>query len=122
VEAHFHEEAGGAEALEKLLRLSSPPDAVFAASDPIAIGALECALRHGLRVPKDLGVVGVGNHRYGQFLRVPLTTLDQNRLEIGRRAASMLINLIDGKSPPDPQVLLFKPNLIIRESSLRSAH
>ena len=122
VEAPFHEESGGAQALETLLRLSSPPDAVFAASDPIAIGVLECALRHGLQVPDDLGVVGVGNHRYGQYLRVPLTTVDQNRVEIRRLAASLLISLINGKPASRPQVRLFKPHLIVRESSLRSVN
>jgi len=119
VEASYHGEASGFKAMRKLLRLSPGADAVFAASDPIAIGALEAIIEAGLRVPEDMGLVGVGNHRYGEYLRVPLTTVDQNRLEIGKQAASLLLELIEGKSDRSPRLTLLKPKLIPRESSLR---
>jgi LacI family transcriptional regulator len=118
IEASYHEETGGFKAMKKLLEVSPRPDSVFAASDPIAIGALEATLRANLRVPEDLGLVGVGNHRYGNYLRVPLSTVDQNRLKIGRMAASLLLGLIKGTDTSKSRVVLIEPKLIARKSSL----
>ncbi len=116
VQVLYHEEASGAEAMQQLLRLSPPPDAVFAASDPIAIGAMEAARTSGIRVPEDLGAVGVGNHRYTPYLRVPLTTVEQNRTEIGRTASKLLLDALKGNGP-GLAVTLIQPSLIVRESS-----
>src|SRR5262249_25556068 len=77
VPAHFHEEASATVAMNKLLR--HKPDAVFCASDSIAIGALHAAVQAGYNVPQELGIIGVGNHRYAEYLRVPLSTVDQER-------------------------------------------
>jgi LacI family transcriptional regulator len=118
VEAQFHDEASGYRAAKTLLNISSPPDAVFAASDPIAIGALEALLEYGRCVPEEIGLIGVGSHDYGRFLRVPLSTVDQNRIEIGREAASLLLGVIaKGSSWKKPRVKLLDPKLIARESS-----
>jgi LacI family transcriptional regulator len=119
IEAHYHDEVGGFEAMETLLRLSCPPDAVFAASDPIAIGALDAARKHGLSLPADFGLIGVGNMRYGQYLIVPLSTVDQQRGEIGSKAATLLIDLIDGKASRSDKPVLLQPRLVIRNSSSR---
>jgi LacI family transcriptional regulator len=119
VEAHYHEEESGFKAMKKLLQVAPLPDAVFAASDPMAIGALQAVLEMGLSVPKDIGMVGVGNHSYTQYLKVPLTTVDQNRVEIGRRAASLLISLVKAARNGRPTLSLIEPKLIVRESSLR---
>lgn len=120
IEAHYHEESSGSRAMQELLRRSPRPDAVFAASDPIAIGALEAMLEAKLRPPDDIGLIGVGNARYGQYLNVPLSTVDQNRIEIGRTAASRLLDLIKGGKPAKPKVILIEPTLIVRESTDRS--
>ncbi|HEV2500107.1 MAG TPA: LacI family DNA-binding transcriptional regulator [Terriglobia bacterium] len=119
IEAQYHEESSSLEAMRALLRVSPRPDAIFAASDPIAIGALEALRQVGLQVPQDIGIVGVGNHRYGEYLRVPLTTIDQNRQEIGQKAASLLLELVEGNATKKRQVILIEPRLIVRESSLR---
>jgi LacI family transcriptional regulator len=120
VEAPYHEELGAFDGMRKLLRVSPQPDAVFAASDPIAIGALEAIIQKGIRVPGEIGVIGVGNHRYGQYLRVPLSTVDQDRLTIGRRAATLLLRVIEGKQGQKPRVIMVNPKVIIRNSSRRS--
>ena len=98
VEAHFHEEASGSSAMNELLNLDHKPDAVFCASDSIAIGALQAALKSGYTVPQEIGIIGVGNHRYGEYVRVPLSTVDQKQVDIGEKAASLLLDLIrEGK-------------------------
>ena len=119
VESHYHEESGGYDAMKRFLSLESPPDAVFAASDPIAIGALQAALESGLTLPAVFGLIGVGNHRYGRFLKVPLSTMDQQRSQIGLLAAKLMLSLIK-KKPARPKSILIEPKLVIRDSSNRA--
>ena len=118
VSAEYHNEESGYEGIKQLLALNPRPDAVFAASDPIAIGAMQALQESGLRLPTDFGVIGVGMHRYGEYLRIPLSTVDQHRTEIGRLAASILLGAIDGKPVPTSPVLI-EPTLIVRDSSCR---
>ena len=120
VEASYHRESGGFDAMQQLLRLPERPDAVFAASDPIAIGALQALLQAGLQPGPEVGLIGVGNHRYGEFLKVPLSTVDQRRVEIGRAAASLLLQLIREHDLKEPQSILIEPELVVRASSLRT--
>jgi LacI family transcriptional regulator len=117
VEASYHEESGGYEAMRKLLQLTAPPDAVFAASDPIAIGAMQAALDTGLEIPEQLGLIGVGAHQYSKYLRVPLSTIEQQRNQIGQEATRMVLEFIRGTEPARPRQILVEPRLIIRESS-----
>jgi LacI family transcriptional regulator len=121
VAAHFHEEASAFSAMNKLLRLKHRPDAVFCASDPIAIGALQAALKAGCTVPQEIGIIGVGNHRYGEYVRVPLSTVDQKQTEMGEKAASLLLDLIRQKGTAGPRLILIEPELVVRESSWKSA-
>ena len=67
-------------------------DAVFAANDPSAIGAMKAIWEAGLRVPDDIAVVGVGDIALGDLLRVPLTTVGWSRMDQGRHAAELLLN------------------------------
>lgn len=117
--AHFHEEVSAVSAMRQLLRLKQKPDAVFCASDPIAIGALQAALEAGYAVPEEIGIIGVGNHRYGQYLRVPISTVDQKRLEMGNRAATLLLDLIRQADKVSHRVVLIEPALVIRGSSCK---
>lgn len=121
IEAHYHEESSGYQSMRKLLEVSRRPDAIFAASDPIAIGALQAILEAKLRLPEDMGLIGVGNARYGQYLSVSLSTVDQNRVQIGRTAANLLLRRIQKSAPSQPQIILIDPTLVIRESSNRDA-
>jgi LacI family transcriptional regulator len=118
IESNYHDESGGYEAMHKLLGFSPRPDAVFAASDPIAIGGLQAALEAGLQLPQDIGLIGVGNHRYGRYLRVPLSTVDQQRAAIGHSAANLILSRIE-KKQFRPRSVLVPPKLVVRDSSNR---
>lgn len=118
VDAEFHSEASGYEATKILLQRSPRPDAIFAASDPIAIGAMQALLEEGVRIPLDCGLIGVGQVRYGEYLKVPLSTVDQHRVEIGKLAAKALLDLVSGQKKPAKPILI-EPTLIVRASSLR---
>ena len=71
-------------AMKKLLAVRPRLDAVFAANDPSAIGAMKAIWDAGLRVPDDIAVVGAGDIALGDLLRVPLTTVSWSREDQGR--------------------------------------
>ena len=102
VEANYHEESGGYEAMEKLLDLPKPPDAVFAASDPIAIGAMQAVLDADLAIPEQVGLIGVGAHRYSKYLRVPLTPSSSSGLSSDAKPRGCYLTLCIEESPPVP--------------------
>ena len=72
-------DADGYRAMKRLLALRPRIDAVFAANDPSAIGAMKAIWEAGLNVPDDIAVVGVGDIALGDLLRVPLTTISWSR-------------------------------------------
>ncbi len=111
--------AGGYAAMKKLLSLKQRPDGVFCFNDPVAMGAMRAILDEGLRIPEDIAVVGCGNVLYSEFLRIPLTSVDQDSATIGKNAAALALSLVGKKEPPRPKTELMSPNLIVRASSLR---
>jgi LacI family transcriptional regulator len=111
---------GGYEIATKLLSGSSRPDGIFCYNDPVALGTMRAILDAGLRIPEDIAVVGCGNVLYSDFLRVPLTSIDQNSQSIGKRAALLALSLIDAKRPVRPTTELVTPTLVVRGSSDRS--
>jgi LacI family transcriptional regulator len=111
----------GYDAMKKLIALDPRPDAVFAFNDPVAIAALKAILHSGLRVPQEIALIGVGNFRHADLLRVPLSTVDQANTAIGEQAAKLVLKLIESKTQPAPKSILLDPALVIRESS-KSSH
>jgi LacI family transcriptional regulator len=100
----------------ELLDLPEPPTAIFAGSDQQALGVYEAARQHGLRVPQDLSIVGFDDLPVARWISPPLTTVRQPLTEMGRTAAAMLGDLIDGKPLPTRRVEL-STELIVREST-----
>ncbi|MDR3745767.1 MAG: LacI family DNA-binding transcriptional regulator [Acidobacteriaceae bacterium] len=113
-------EPGGYEATRKLLQTTPQPDGIFCYNDPVAMGAMRAILDAGLRIPEDVAVVGCGNLHYSNFLRVALTSIDQQSAEIGKQAALLALSLVNAKETVRPSVKLLSPELIVRASTLRS--
>ncbi|MBJ6581468.1 DNA-binding transcriptional regulator CytR [Enterobacter roggenkampii] len=90
--------AAGGQALEKLLDLPEPPTAVFCHSDVMALGALSYAKRRGLRIPKDLSIIGFDNISLSEFCDPPLSTVAQPRYQIGREAMLLLLDQLHGQT------------------------
>ena len=119
VEAGFKDQTGY-EAMRALLQTSPRPDGVFCYNDPIAIGAMKAVAEAGLRVPADVAIVGAGNVHYSDVLAVPLTTVDQQPDEIGRKASELLLEQIGRRQPNKPRKILLPPRLVARDSTLRA--
>jgi LacI family transcriptional regulator len=109
-------EGEGHRAMKRLLTVRPRIDAVFAANDPAAIGAMKAIWEAGLRVPDDIAVVGAGDIAHGDLLRVPLTTVGWSRKELGRHAAELLLRGVEDDAPEEPQRVVIPPQLIVRES------
>ena len=118
LDVNWGEMQGGYETTKTLLRSRPRLDSIFAVNDLIAVGAMKAIKEAGLLIPDDIGLIGVGNVRYGDSLSVPLSTLDLHPKEVGMTAASMLLRRIKGEHIPSKPVFL-KPELVIRDSSRR---
>ncbi len=112
-------ERGGYEAAKKLLSTEPRPDGIFCFNDPSALGAMRAILDAGLRIPEDVAVVGCGNLSYSDFLRVPLSSVDQGSEEIGKLAAELALKIARKKEPSKPKTELVTPRVIVRASSRR---
>jgi len=111
----------GAEAMRRLLSLKPRPDGVFCFNDPLAMGAMNCALDHGFRIPEDIAVIGCGNLHYDDSLRVPLSSIDQQSRKIGEEAARVALKILNSKTTLKPETVVLPPELIVRRSTERHA-
>jgi len=108
---------GGYKATKRLLSLPTPPTALFAMDDTMAIGALGAAVDMGWAVPADLSIVGFDDMEVAAYVRPALTTVRQPTEELGRKALELLLTMIEGEVPCDPcPRLVLEPELIIRDS------
>lgn len=106
----------GYRAMERLLQVRPHPTAVFAADDAMALGALQCLNKHGLRVPTDISLIGVNDDPIAAHVQPPLTTVRIPIFELGAVAARMIVELVEGELDVSQRVIL--PScLVVREST-----
>ncbi|MEV4076902.1 LacI family DNA-binding transcriptional regulator [Nonomuraea fuscirosea] len=94
----------GRQAMERLLDLAQPPDAVFCYNDLLALGAMRAVLARGLRVPEDVAVVGFDGIEEGRFATPPLTTIVPDKEKIAELAVSRLLERVEGDQSPPVQL------------------
>lgn len=105
---------GGHHRALALLRSQRPPEAIFAANDLIALGVARAAAEAGRRLGEDLGLIGYDDIDAVRFLETPITSVAQPKLEIGRRAARLLLSAIaDGVREQRDRL---RPELVVRRS------
>lgn len=91
-----NDQAGTRAALDHIFSAGEPPTAILAMSDRMALAALDWLRERGLDVPGDVSVVGFDGVPEGAVSRPPLTTIAQPMIEMGRRAAHMILNADGG--------------------------
>ena len=106
----------GRKGMEKLLRLKNSPDAVFAASDSAALGALQVLQENNIKVPEEVALVGFSNEPFTSLVKPSITTVNQHSGEIGKIAAETFVKRINQKNwKPKLTKNILKSELIIRE-------
>jgi DNA-binding LacI/PurR family transcriptional regulator len=113
IEGDFSE-VSGLQAMRKLLSDHADLDAVFAANDLMAIGALRALRDAGRRVPEDVAVVGFDDSPLSRVTEPPLSTVRQPIEEMGREMADMLMRLADADTH---ESAVLPTELVVRASS-----
>jgi len=114
---NFSKSRYGYLAMEKFLKMSQRPTAIFAANDLVALGAYDAIIKAGLRVPEDIALVGYSDLQRVTQIEVPLTTVSQPSYEMGKAACERLIDRIKNKTNSmETKKIVFKTKLIIRKS------
>jgi DNA-binding LacI/PurR family transcriptional regulator len=107
-------EPSGAAATARLLACHPGIDAIFAASDNMAAGALRALRAAGRTIPGDVAVVGFDDNVIARYTSPPLTVIAQPIKQLGQEMAAMLVGLINGEQRGP---LLLPTRLVVRESS-----
>ena len=109
--------AGGYRRMQEILAVAPRPTAVFAANNFIAFGALRAIREAALHVPDDLSLVTFDDLPEGWQAEPFLTVLAQPAYEIGRQAAELLFERLEGPPRPTRRVIILAGELIVRRSS-----
>ena len=113
----YQSDSGAEAAVRRFLPMADRPTAVFAANDESAIGFIKAVRDAGLSVPADVSVAGFDDIGYAALFDPGLTTMRQPRAELGRVAAEILVQRMNGNggSPP-PRITRLPCTLVVRES------
>ncbi|GAB3649602.1 LacI family DNA-binding transcriptional regulator [Echinicola sediminis] len=97
------------------------PDAVFAANDVAAAGALQAAKAAGLKLPEEFGAVGFSNWQFSSMIDPPLSSVTQPGFNMGEKATQLLLDMIDNRTEDafKPRNEVLDTGLVIRKSSLK---
>lgn len=102
-----------------LFDLTDGPEALFTTTDQLSTYSLSVLHRLGYRIPDDIALIGFCNTEFAEMLTPPLSTVHQPAYEIGKRAAEMLVGLIDKKEPMEVETVMLPVRLDVRVSSQR---
>ena len=94
--------------------ISKKIDSLFAINDTVALGVIKYCQDHGINIPHDLKVAGYDDLEIGSMIEVPLTTVHQRKVLLGRKAAELLLQEI--KSHSEPLKIVLAPKLTVRSS------
>jgi LacI family transcriptional regulator len=112
----------GRKCMRTLLDMPQPPDAIFSASALSAMGAIQMLKESGKSIPADVGVVGFSDESFASLSEPQLTTVDQHSINLGNTAAEIFLKELSRPQKDFiPQKIILKPDLIIRQSSLRKS-
>lgn len=107
----------GYAAMERLLQRRGRPDGVMAFSDLLAVGAMDAASKHSIRIPEEMRFVGCGDDPILCGMRIPLTSINVSGVELGERAGKLALRAIQNGNGNGSQKVLVKPRLVKRRST-----
>lgn len=102
-----------------VLDLPNRPDGIFSPNDTSAVSAILCSKKRGIRIPKDLAIIGFNNDPVSLIVEPQLSTISHPAIDMGRIAARQVLKHKDHKDIVTSETITLKTELIVRESSLR---
>ncbi|TGD79534.1 LacI family DNA-binding transcriptional regulator [Hymenobacter wooponensis] len=121
-ECHAVSHAEGAAFARQFMALPEPPDALFAVTDSVAIGAMTALREEGRRVPQDMAVIGFSDWAVCQLVEPSISSVAQPGYDIGRRASELLLREIQqlrDEQPLEHHHLVLDATIKVRQSSQR---
>jgi len=111
----------GYKCMMQLLGSGVNPDGVFAVEDFTALGAMKALKETGKKMPDDIAIIGFANEVFGEYITPSLSTVDQQTIKMGEKAAQLFFDLSKEGAfyKSKPRKLVLEPVLIYRNSSLR---
>ena len=103
-------------ATKKLMKMKSPPTAIFSHDDNMALAAREAILEMGLKIPEDIALVGFDDIRTTSLTGIELTTISQKKYEMGELGVKILVENLEKEVPPMVNQLVLKAQMVIRKS------
>ncbi len=121
VEATKYTRESGEIATNRLLQQcwDDLPTAIFASFDDYAAACIDVLNARGFSVPEDISIVGFDDAPYASYIRPALTTVRQDRNEIGAKAAQVLVNMIEKKETLVPEITKIPTDLTVRQTTVR---
>ncbi len=109
-------QAGGA-SVAAFCQIPDRPTAIFCGNDYLAVGVMHALAQCGMSVPRDVALIGYDDIDLAAMFSVPLSTIRQPKYELGYAATELLLDEITGKDAHTHRQIVFRPELIVRESS-----
>jgi DNA-binding LacI/PurR family transcriptional regulator len=103
-------------ATKKFLSMKTPPTAILAENDYMALGVREALLDSGLKIPENMALVGFDDIASAALRGVEITTVSQKKYEMGALAVKILSDKIKNRTPAGVNQIILEPELIIRNS------
>ena len=110
----------GISAVKELWEFEEKPDAIFSASDYAALGAIQELRKIGIKIPKEVCVVGFSNEPFTKYMELPITSVDQTPFEMVKIAAQVFLEQIESQILTAEKKVVLAPELYIRDSSNRN--
>lgn len=117
VEAGYPRISHGRSVATTLLRRRPDLDAIVGFNDTMAMGALLACHDLGMRVPQDIAIVGYDGSPFGEITSPPLTTIIQDNIGMADAAFRALLSCVRDGAPVEGEVMLWAPELLVREST-----
>jgi len=110
----------GRNSMLQLLKLAEIPDGIFSASALSIAGAMQVLKEKNIKVPEEVALIGFSNESFMLFTEPPITAVDQHSMRMGNAAAEIFLEEVSSdRLKFIPQKIVLKPELIVRQSSLR---
>jgi LacI family transcriptional regulator len=110
----------GKHAMQEIINSQNLPEAIFAITDPTAIGAMLVLKENKIKIPDDIGVVGFSESRFSDVIEPSLTTVQQPTYEMGQTAANIILQEIESNIKIS-QTLTLGGSFKLKKSSVRLA-